>query len=110
MEKKFYDKNFKLGVLGGGQLGRMLIQEAINWNVFVKVLDPAKDAPCSQIANEFVCGDFNDFQTVVDFGKDVDILTIEIEHVNTNALKFLVKNEKKVFPQPELIELIQDKG
>ena len=96
--KSIYSKDFKLGVLGGGQLGRMLIQEAINLDVKIYCLDPAADAPCSNIAHGFTVGDFNDYQTVMDFGKDKDLLTIEIEHVNIQALKELESQGVKVFP------------
>ncbi|MDE0772321.1 MAG: 5-(carboxyamino)imidazole ribonucleotide synthase [Salibacteraceae bacterium] len=106
----FYSKDFKLGMLGGGQLGKMFIQEAVNYNVQVCVLDPDKNAPCRLIAHEFEQGDFKDYQTVLNFGKDKDVLTIEIEHVNTDALKQLEKNGLKVFPQPRVLELIKDKG
>lgn len=108
--KAVYDKNFKLGVLGGGQLGRMLIQQAISWDVNVYCLDPSADAPCKDIANGFTQGDFNDYATVKAFGKDKDVLTIEIEHVNTKALRELEEEGVKVFPQTRIIELVQDKG
>jgi 5-(carboxyamino)imidazole ribonucleotide synthase len=110
MQKPFYDKTFKLGVLGGGQLGKMLIQEAVNLNINVCVLEPAADAPCSKLAAEFTVGSITDFDTVYQFGKDKDVVTIEIENVNTEALKQLQKEDVKVFPSPEIIELIQDKG
>ena len=107
MANKFY-QDFRLGVLGGGQLGRMLIQSGIDLNVEFNVLDPDPTAPCHQISN-FTCGKLTDFDTVMAFGEKCDLITIEIENVNTAALKQLVKNGKKVFPQPEVIELIQDK-
>lgn len=94
--------------MGGGQLGRMLIQSGIDFNIQFKVLDPDAQAPCSGIA-EFVHGKLKDFDTVVSFGKDCDVITIEIEHVNTDALKSLESVGKKVYPQPSVIELIQDK-
>ncbi|MFY8077181.1 MAG: 5-(carboxyamino)imidazole ribonucleotide synthase [Flavobacteriales bacterium] len=100
----------KLGILGGGQLGRMLIQEAVNFNIHISVLDPAVNAPCADLANNFVVGNFNDYQTVLDFGKTVDILTIEIEHVNIEALEELERLGKKVFPTPQALRTIQDKG
>lgn len=103
----FY-QNFTLGILGGGQLGRMLIQSGIDLNLTFKVLDPDPYAPCSQIA-DFTCGKLTDYQTVWDFGQSCDLITIEIENVNTQALSDLAKAGKKVFPQPEIIELIQDK-
>ena len=105
-----YSKDFKLGVLGGGQLGRMLIQDAISLDVKVYCLDPSPEAPCSDISNGFVIGDFNDYQSVLNFGKDKDVVTIEIEHVNVDALKELEKRGVKVFPQSEVIEVVQDKG
>lgn len=100
----------KLGILGGGQLGRMLIQEAINYNLTTFVLDPDPDAPCKHIANKFECGSINDFDTVYNFGKKADIITIEIEKVNIEALEQLEKEGKLVFPQSRVIRLIQDKG
>ena len=106
----FYDKEFKLGMLGGGQLGKMFIQEAVNYNVQVCVLELDSKAPCALIAHEFICGDFNDYDTVIAFGKDKNVLTIEIEHVNTDALKQLESSGVKVFPQPSVLELIKDKG
>lgn len=107
MTNKFYQE-YKLGVLGGGQLGRMLIQSGIDLNIEFNVLDPDPKAPCHQISN-FTNGKLTDFDTVMAFGETCDLITIEIENVNTAALKELVKKGKKVFPQPEVIELIQDK-
>ncbi len=98
-----------LGILGGGQLGRMLIQSAIDFNIEVKVLDNAADAPCATLAGDFKVGDLKDFETVYQFGQLCDIITIEIEKVNTEAIKKLRNEGKKVYPQPEIIELIQDK-
>lgn len=109
MNKKFYG-NFKLGVLGGGQLGRMFIQETINYNIHVAVLDPDPDAPCKYIAHEFTVGSLTDFDTVYTFGKRADLLTIEIEHVNVDALEKLEQEGVKVYPQPRVLRIIQDKG
>jgi 5-(carboxyamino)imidazole ribonucleotide synthase len=103
-----FQQNFKIGVLGGGQLGRMLIQSGIDFNIFFSILDPDKNAPCSSIS-EFTHGKLTDYDTVMKFGSDCDIITIEIENVNISALADLVAKGKKVFPQPEVIELIQDK-
>lgn len=99
----------KLGLLGGGQLGKMLLQAAIDLDIYVKVLDPDSDAPCAKIAPEFMVGSFLDFETVYQFGQDCDVITIEIENVNLEALKKLQTEGKKVFPQPEVLEIIQDK-
>jgi 5-(carboxyamino)imidazole ribonucleotide synthase len=99
-----------IGLLGGGQLGRMILQNAINFNLNISVLDADKNAPCKHLVKTFTCGSLTDYDTVYDFGKDKDLLTIEIENVNIDALKQLEKEGKKVFPQPHIIELIQDKG
>lgn len=104
---EFY-QNFTVGIVGGGQLGRMLIQSGIDLNIQFKVLDPDADAPCSRIS-DFTTGKLTDYETLLAFGRTCDLLTIEIENVNVEALKQLVKEGKKVFPQPEVIELIQDK-
>jgi len=100
----------KLGILGGGQLGRMLIQEAINYNLTTLVLDPDADAPCKHIANYFENGSITDYDTVYNFGKKADIITIEIEKVNVEALEQLEREGKQVYPQSRVIRLIQDKG
>jgi 5-(carboxyamino)imidazole ribonucleotide synthase len=107
MTQAFY-QNFKIGIIGGGQLGRMLIQSGIDLNITFSVLDPDPQAPCHQLA-PFTCGKLTDYQTVWNFGQDCDLITIEIENVNTKALGDLEKAGKKVFPQPAIIELIQDK-
>lgn len=107
--KKFYN-NLKLGILGGGQLGRMLLQKAADYNISNAVLDPDPNAPCKNICDEFIVGDFNDYKTVYEFGKKVDVLTIEIEHVNVEALEALEKEGVRVFPQSNIIKLVQDKG
>jgi 5-(carboxyamino)imidazole ribonucleotide synthase len=104
-----FDSNIRLGVLGGGQLGRMLIQSAIDFNLQVHILDPDENAPCKDIATSFQVGALTDYDTVLAFGADKDIITIEIEHVNTAALKELEAMGKDVFPQPSIIELIQNK-
>ncbi|CAN5493930.1 5-(carboxyamino)imidazole ribonucleotide synthase [soil metagenome] len=109
MKKNFYN-NLKLGILGGGQLGRMLLQKATDYNISNAVLDPDPAAPCKNISDEFTIGDFKDYDTVYKFGKKVDLLTIEIEHVNVEALEALEKEGVKVFPQPHIIKLVQDKG
>jgi 5-(carboxyamino)imidazole ribonucleotide synthase len=103
-----FNPHFTIGVLGGGQLGRMLIQAGINLDLNFQVLDPDAQAPCAGIAR-FTQGKLTDYETVMAFGKTCDIITIEIENVNTKALIDLEKAGKKVFPQPAVIELIQDK-
>lgn len=108
MTQQNYQAN-TLGILGGGQLGRMVIQAAINYNLTIHILDPDENAPCKDICKKFIQGDLKDFDTVYAFGKECDVITIEIEHVNTKALHKLQSEGKKVFPQPHIIELIQDK-
>jgi 5-(carboxyamino)imidazole ribonucleotide synthase len=110
MSKAPYHKDFKIGVLGGGQLGRMMQQEAVNLDIKLACLDPNADAPCAKLVPEFTVGNFNDEETVYNFGKDKDLITVEIEHVSIAALKRLQKEGKKVYPQPELLEIVQDKG
>lgn len=104
-----FDHQLKLGVLGGGQLGRMLLQSAIDFNLEVAIIDPDLNAPCKNLVRDFTVGDLKDYDTVYEFGQKCDVITIEIENVNTKALKKLVTEGKKVYPQPEVIELIQDK-
>jgi 5-(carboxyamino)imidazole ribonucleotide synthase len=100
----------KIGVLGGGQLGRMLIQEAINLNVELHCLENDDDAPCAKIAHGFTKGSITDKQTVLNFGAGFDVITVEIENVSIEALYELEGLGKKVFPQPRVLELIRDKG
>lgn len=100
----------RLGILGGGQLGRMLIQETINYNISVSILDPDADAPCKNICDYFEVGSLSDYETVYNFGKNLDLITIEIEKVNIEALEDLEKLGVTVYPQPRIIRLIQDKG
>jgi phosphoribosylaminoimidazole carboxylase, ATPase subunit len=106
----YFSSDFKLGILGGGQLGKMLLTETRKFDIATKVLDPAADAPCRIACNTFVQGSLTDYDTVYGFGKDVDVLTIEIENVNVAALKQLQAEGVKVFPTPETIERIQNKG
>ena len=105
-----YKPKTKLGILGGGQLGRMLIQETINLDIDVHVIDPDENAPCRDIAHSFTHGSFKDYDTVLAFGRGKDVLTIEIEHVNVEALEKLEAEGVKVYPQAKVIRLIQDKG
>lgn len=106
----YFSSDFKLGILGGGQLGKMLLTETRKFDIATKVLDPAADAPCRIACNTFVQGSLTDYDTVYGFGKDVDVLTIEIENVNVAALKQLQAEGVKVYPTPETIERIQNKA
>lgn len=101
--------NQSVGVLGGGQLGRMLIQSAIDFNLDLSVMDPDNDAPCKAFTKRFTNASLQDEQAILDWANDLDLITIEIEHVNIEALKKLQKAGKKVYPQPEVLEIIQDK-
>ncbi len=108
--KNYFSSDFKLGVLGGGQLGRMLLSETQKYDIYTAILDASAEAPCATICNEFHIGNLLDFDAVYSFGKKVDVLTIEIEHVNIDALYQLEKEGTKVYPQPSVIETIQHKG
>jgi 5-(carboxyamino)imidazole ribonucleotide synthase len=108
--KNYFSSDFKLGVLGGGQLGRMLLTETQKYDIYTAILDASTEAPCAQICNEFHIGNLLDFDAVYNFGKLVDVLTIEIEHVNIDALYQLEKEGLKIYPQPAVIEIIQHKG
>lgn len=102
--------NTKIGILGGGQLGRMFIESVIKYDANISILDPNPNCPSASICQNYFNGDFNNYDDVLAFGRKVDVLTIEIEHVNTQALFQLEKEGVKVFPQPNIIELIKDKG
>lgn len=108
--KSIHSEKFKIGILGGGQLGRMTLQEAYNLNLHISILDPSANAPCRPLANEFVLGDFKDFNTVYSFGKDKDVVSIEFEDVNSDALETLENEGVKIFPQAKVLKIIQDKG
>ena len=100
----------KLGILGGGQLGKMLVNAANNWSITSFILDPSKDCSAATVCSNFITGDFKKYEDVYSFGKLVDILTIEIEDVNTDALLQLEKEGLLVFPEPQVLEIIKDKG
>ncbi len=104
-----YRPGLRLGILGGGQLGKMLIQEAQPYHVQTVVLDPSADAPASVAATHFEEGDFTDFNTVYRFGRRVDVLTYEIEKVNAFALMELKSDGLAVFPDPVVLRTVQDK-
>ena len=106
----YFSSNFKLGILGGGQLGKMLLFDTRKFDIQTYVLDPSEDAPCKIACNYFFQGDLMDFETVYNFGKQVDVLTFEIELVNLEALEKLENEGKKVYPSPKTLKLIQNKG
>ena len=108
--ERLVTSNLRLGIISGGQLGKMLIQEASKWDITTFVLDPESNCPASSIASVYVKGNHLDFDSVYQFGKKVDVLTFEIENVNIEALKKLKSEGLKIVPDPEILELIQDKG
>lgn len=108
--EKLVTSSFKLGIIAGGQLGKMLIQEASKWDIITYVLDNDEHCPASTIASHFVQGSNTDFDSVYQFGKMVDLLTYEIENINLEALKKLKSEGHKIVPDPDILELIQDKG
>ncbi|MEM8927799.1 MAG: 5-(carboxyamino)imidazole ribonucleotide synthase [Bacteroidota bacterium] len=107
---EYFSSNFRLGILGGGQLGKMLLYETRKWDISTKVMDPSSDAPSKIACNQFVPGDLMDFDRVYDFGKDVNVLTIEIENVNVDALEQLEHDGVLVYPQSKVLRTIQNKA
>ncbi len=107
---QFFSSNFKLGILGGGQLGKMMLYETRKWDIYTKVMDASPEAPCKIACNEFVLGSLMDFDAVYNFGKDVDVLTIEIENVNLDALEKLEHEGITVYPPTKTLRTIQNKA
>ncbi len=107
---KLLTSRLKMGVIAGGQLGKMLLQEASRWDISAYVLDPDEHCSARSVASVYVKGDFNDFDTVYAFGKEVDILTFELENINIDALQKLKAEGLKIVPDPDILALIQDKG
>ncbi len=108
--ERLVTSNLKLGIIAGGQLGKMLIQEASKWDIITYVLDNDEDCPAGKIASHFTKGSNLDFDSVYQFGKMVDVLTYEMENINIEALKKLKSEGHKIVPDPDILELIQDKG
>ena len=106
----FFSTHKTLGILGGGQLGKMLLYTTRKWDIKTSVLDPSEEAPCKIACDYFEVGDFKDYDTVYQFGKKVDVLTFEIEHVNLEALKQLEKEGVHVYPSAATLEVIQNKS
>jgi 5-(carboxyamino)imidazole ribonucleotide synthase len=106
----YFSSDFKLGILGGGQLGKMMLYDTRKFDIQTYVLDPSDEAPCKIACNKFFQGNLMDFETVYNFGKQVDVLTFEIELVNLDALEKLESEGIKVFPSPKTLRLIQNKG
>ena len=106
----YFSSDFKLGILGGGQLGKMLLYDTRKFDIYTCVLDSSDEAPCKIASNEFYQGDLMDFETVYNFGKKVDILTLEIENVNVDALEKLENEGVKVYPSSKTLRIIQNKA
>lgn len=107
--QQYISTNFKLGVLGGGQLGKMLMDVTRRWDIRTYILDSNAAAPAKNSCYRFVQGDLMDYETVFEFGKEVDVLTIEIEHVNIEALYALEERGVLVYPKPATLDIIQNK-
>ncbi len=110
MKSIFSNSDFKLGVLGGGQLGKMMLTETRRYDIYTRVMDPSSEAPARLASNEFVQGSLTDYDKVIEFGQGLDVLTIEIENVNVDALEQLEQDGIKVFPQPRALRIIQNKA
>ncbi|WP_458627574.1 5-(carboxyamino)imidazole ribonucleotide synthase [Winogradskyella sp. PC D3.3] len=106
----YFSSNFKLGILGGGQLGKMMLYDTRKFDIYTCVLDPSPEAPSRLACDEFTVGDLLDYDTVINFGKQVDVLTFEIENVNVDALETLEKQGVKVFPSSKTLRIIQNKA
>jgi 5-(carboxyamino)imidazole ribonucleotide synthase len=106
----YFSSDFKLGILGGGQLGKMMLYDTRKLDIQTYVLDPSNDAPCRIACEKFKQGSLMDFDTVYNFGKQVDVLTFEIELVNVDALEKLEQEGIKVFPSSKTLRIIQNKG
>jgi 5-(carboxyamino)imidazole ribonucleotide synthase len=106
----YFSSDFTLGILGGGQLGKMMLYETRKFDIHTKVMDASNEAPCKIACNEFLIGDLLDFDAVYNFGKKVDVLTIEIENVNVEALEKLENEGVKVYPPTAALRIIQNKA
>ncbi|WP_454997973.1 5-(carboxyamino)imidazole ribonucleotide synthase [Capnocytophaga granulosa] len=106
----YFSTDFTLGILGGGQLGKMLLSETLKYDIRTIVLDPSAEAPARFGCHAFFQGDLMDYDTVYQFGKQADLLTFEIENVNVDALERLEQEGVKVYPTPASLRIIQDKG
>jgi 5-(carboxyamino)imidazole ribonucleotide synthase len=106
----YFSSDFKLGILGGGQLGKMILAETRKFDIQTYILDPSAAAPSQFGATQFFTGSLMDFDTVYQLGKRVNLLTIEIENVNLDALDKLEAEGLPVFPSPKTLRMIQNKG
>lgn len=109
MQQKI-SSNFKLGIIGGGQLGKMLVQATSKWDIKTYILDPDEHCSAATLCTKFIKGSFKNFDDVYQFAQQVDLITFEIEHVNIEALIQLQQEKKLIYPQPNVLQIIQDKG
>ncbi|MES2379393.1 MAG: 5-(carboxyamino)imidazole ribonucleotide synthase [Bacteroidota bacterium] len=100
----------KVGIIGGGQLGRMMIEEALRLNVNFAILENSSDCPCYNLADIFIEGSLYDENKIIELANNSDVLTFEIEHINTTALLKLEAAGKVIIPSPKVLQVIQDKG
>ena len=110
MTMEYFSSDFTIGILGGGQLGKMMLYETRKFDIRTKVMDASDEAPCKIACDEFVKGNLMDYDAVYNFGQDVDVLTIEIENVNLDALEKLEDEGKKVYPPTKALRIIQNKA
>ena len=108
MERSIFSQ--KIGIIGGGQLGKMILNETNKWSLNISILDSNKNSPCKNLCNGFYVGDLLDYETVLNFGRQCDLITYEIEHINEQALFDLEKEGVTVYPKPETLKIIQDKN
>ncbi len=100
----------KIGIIGGGQLGKMILNDTNKWSLNISIIDSNKNSPCKNLCNRFYVGDLLDYETVFNFGRQCDLITYEIEHINTQALFDLEKEGIIVYPKTETLKIIQDKN
>src|SRR6056297_2334914 len=108
--KLYFSSDFTLGILGGGQLGKMLLYETRKYDIRTHILDPSNEAPGRLGCDRFFQGDLMDYDVVMDFGRKADVITFEIEHINVEALEQLEKEGKVVYPSSQTLRTVQDKG
>lgn len=109
-QMNYFSSNFKLGILGGGQLGKMMLYSTRKFDIYTKVIDKSKNAPARLACDEFIEGDILDYDTVLEFGRQVDVITFEIENVNVDALEQLEDEGKTVYPSSKTLRTIQNKA
>jgi len=102
--------NYDIGIIGGGQLGKMLLEESMRWNYKIAFLEKDEYCPASLVSTHQKIGDINDASAIIELAQDCDVITYEIEHINVSALLELEEKGKKIIPSPLVLRMIQDKG